>query len=110
MKRKKPTKIKKPPVVTKVGLSPKNFKKLRDEVNAYQFGECAICRKKPTAGKRAFALDHCHASGNIRGILCQQCNTGLGMFNDNVDLLAAAIEYLESRETGRHCWGKVVYE
>lgn len=50
---------------------------------------CAIC------GGKAEALDHCHTTGAIRGPLCRRCNHGLGHFRDKLDLLKAAIRYLE---------------
>lgn len=53
---------------------------------------CAICNK-PEKVKR-LAVDHNHESLKIRGLLCQKCNRGLGMFNDSKDLLAKAIHYL----------------
>ena len=58
-----------------------------------QGGRCAICATdKP--GKRAFAVDHCHDTGNVRGLLCTNCNTGIGNLQDNIGLLERAIEYL----------------
>lgn len=53
---------------------------------------CEICDKQLAPGK--MAIDHCHASGLVRGMLCQKCNVGLGYFNDSVDLLLSAIQYL----------------
>ena len=60
---------------------------------------CAICRKPETArhqsGKiRQLAVDHCHETGNIRGLLCTKCNTGIGLFKDSWLLLDNAMEYL----------------
>jgi len=55
-----------------------------------QNNTCAICKsimQKP-------CVDHCHATNKIRGILCNDCNLGLGKFKDNVDSLRSAIEYL----------------
>jgi hypothetical protein len=57
-----------------------------------QSGVCAICGKPP--GKLALAVDHCHATGRIRGLLCTCCNHGLGMFRDCPINLSRAIEYL----------------
>lgn len=50
---------------------------------------CALCRERP-----ARHIDHDHASGHVRGMLCFPCNAGLGQFRDRSDLLEAAIGYL----------------
>jgi hypothetical protein len=52
-------------------------------------GECEICGSKVNLGH-----DHDHITGQERGILCTQCNTGLGMFCDLPDLLDLAADYL----------------
>lgn len=56
-------------------------------------GKCAICSIE-RSGKN-HALDHDHKTGKLRGILCNNCNTGLGMFGDDPVRLRAAAEYLE---------------
>lgn len=64
---------------------------------------CAICEKPEGAidrGKpRKLALDHCHATGKIRSLLCTNCNTGLGRFQDDSELLHKAIAYLKQHES-----------
>lgn len=60
---------------------------------AEQGGMCAICRK-PFADVRSASLDHCHETGEPRALLCDLCNSGLGYFRDNEDLLVAAAKYL----------------
>jgi hypothetical protein len=62
-----------------------------------QNGKCAIC-KCPETNMQKLSIDHCHTSTNIRALLCRKCNTGLGAFNDNVEYLNAAIEYLKKHE------------
>lgn len=71
----------------------------RAELFASQGGRCRICRcelKERGNGNDCARVDHCHASGVIRGILCNGCNAGLGMFRDQPELLRAAAEYLEA--------------
>lgn len=57
-----------------------------------QGGRCAICRRWP--GKRRLAVDHCHATGTVRGLLCMRCNAGLGLFRDDFEAMQAAADYL----------------
>ena len=57
-----------------------------------QQGLCSICRKAMDPPH----VDHDHATGQIRGLLCKTCNTGLGMFRDDPRLLAYALVYLET--------------
>lgn len=62
-----------------------------------QGGDCAIC-KRALAGlsPQTVHVDHCHATGALRGILCGPCNTGLGNFRDSEASLMSAIEYLRA--------------
>jgi hypothetical protein len=52
---------------------------------------CQICDQKP---EKKLVVDHCHKTGKVRGLLCQQCNLGLGAFRDNQDILDRAKLYL----------------
>ncbi len=61
-----------------------------------QNNKCAICGKDIGEFSRAFAIDHNHITGEIRGLLCHNCNGGLGLFMDNVESLQNAINYLSS--------------
>jgi hypothetical protein len=60
-----------------------------------QGGLCAICETKAAAH-----VDHCHATGKVRGVLCFTCNVALGQLNDDVALFRKAIEYLEGHQRG----------
>lgn len=60
-----------------------------------QSGRCAVCTDPFVGG--TFAVDHCHTTGEVRGLLCNNCNNGLGRFLDSPALLRAAAEYLETR-------------
>ncbi len=62
-----------------------------------QNGKCAICNLACVSG-RNLAVDHNHQSGVVRGLLCSNCNTSLGGFQDNKELLYKAIKYLETYE------------
>lgn len=55
--------------------------------------KCRICKSDKRLG-----VDHCHKTGKVRGILCTRCNTGLGMFGDNINSLINSIEYLKEHE------------
>lgn len=69
-----------------------------------QEGACAICRQPETATRnglvKALAVDHCHETGAVRGLLCVACNTGIGKFNDNRSTMLSAIKYLD-KHSGR---------
>lgn len=65
---------------------------------------CAICKKEgfvmnPDRHRLKLVVDHCHSSGNPRGLLCHNCNRGLGLFADNTLALVNAINYLEGATT-----------
>lgn len=55
---------------------------------------CAICHKQ-CIYKPRLSVDHCHETGKIRGLLCGNCNTGLGKFKESKDIMLSAIRYLE---------------
>nr|WP_167677258.1 endonuclease VII domain-containing protein [Rhodococcus sp. B10] len=62
-----------------------------------QHGNCAICNThlQTTGNYRNSAhVDHDHATGAVRGLLCASCNLGLGKFNDDADILDRAAQYL----------------
>lgn len=65
---------------------------------------CKICgnqetRRSRTKGKICqLAIDHCHNTGKIRALLCHNCNTAIGKFKDDIELLKSAIKYLESHK------------
>lgn len=66
-----------------------------DAMLAQQGDRCAIC-KKPRDENFALAVDHCHATNAVRGLLCTNCNRGLGHFADDPELLTAAAAYLRA--------------
>ncbi|MFD0313882.1 endonuclease VII domain-containing protein [Streptomyces flavalbus] len=62
----------------------------RDEMVASQMGLCPICLAAP-----AVHVDHCHKTGRVRGVLCFNCNSGLGLLRDNPEAMNRAADYLE---------------
>jgi hypothetical protein len=79
------------------GITPEDYKRMFDEQN----GVCAICSKPETnldyrtKELRRLAVDHCHETNIVRGLLCEHCNTGIGKFYHNSELLEKAAEYLK---------------
>lgn len=67
-----------------------------DRLMQRQGGVCAICgqRERNKAGRR-MPVDHCHETGVVRGLLCSNCNGGIGKFHDDTEKMAKAIEYLK---------------
>ena len=69
-----------------------------------QNGVCAICKKPETATRRetvkALAVDHCHKTGRVRGLLCSDCNTGIGKLKDDPEIIRMAAKYLDNHNTG----------
>jgi hypothetical protein len=62
-------------------------------------GRCALCGTEQPGGKGDWHVDHCHDSGEVRGLLCHRCNVGLGNFRDDARLLRAAANYVEREVT-----------
>jgi hypothetical protein len=65
---------------------------------AKQDGKCGICNIEGGVNNRGgkLAVDHCHNSGKIRGLLCHRCNTAIGLLKDNIESLNSAINYLKT--------------
>lgn len=71
-----------------------------EQLFAEQNGKCLICNADIVLGgngKKSAHIDHCHKTKGFRGILCSNCNTGLGQFHDDPALLTAAITYLQCK-------------
>lgn len=72
-----------------------------NQIYELQGGVCAICRQPETRKLRgtdniySLSVDHNHETGEIRGLLCRGCNSGLGHFQDNIERLQKAVSYLE---------------
>lgn len=77
----------------------KNYDLLRsygitlEEFEKLSYNGCSIC-----SSKEKLVVDHSHSTGKVRGVLCQTCNTGLGMFKDSPSLLEKASQYIKDTE------------
>ena len=65
-----------------------------EAIKKAQKNSCAICKTELKTGMQSH-VDHCHLSGNVRGILCRWCNIGLGHFKDSLQNLKSAQKYLK---------------
>lgn len=83
-------------LLNKYGLTTEKY----DEIFERQGGACAICGRSAPVGRAArvgarwLNVDHCHDTGEVRGLLCMECNTGIGKLGDSVEMLHRAIAYL----------------
>jgi len=75
----------------KYGITPKIY----NELFGKQDGCCAICGIHQSELPYTLCIDHDHITGLVRGLLCQKCNTGIGKFEDNPDLVERALYYLK---------------
>jgi Recombination endonuclease VII len=75
-------------LVRNYGLTREQHRRLVEAQN----GVCAICKQ---SSRRALCVDHCHATRQVRGLLCDKCNTALGLFDDDARRMLAAVAYLD---------------
>lgn len=71
-----------------------------EDMHDAQQGVCALCGQKETSTHSTgtpfrLAVDHCHTTGRVRGLLCQNCNRAIGLLKDNPVLLRKAADYIE---------------
>lgn len=78
----------------KYGLTTNNY----EEMLSAQNNGCAICFRPATDFKYRLAVDHCHDTTVVRGLLCASCNSGIGKLSDSIQILQRAIEYLRRYE------------
>lgn len=82
---------------SKYGITEAQYNETLEEQN----GVCAICgqEERRTRNKKRVSLsvDHCHESGEVRGLICYDCNTMLGMSRDDSEILEKGAEYLRNR-------------
>ena len=75
------------------GLTESDF----DNLFESQGKKCAICETE-TPTKKGWCVDHCHETGDVRGVLCDHCNLMLGYAKDQVNTLQTAITYLRKNK------------
>ena len=79
----------------------RKFGLTRDQYDAMYFeqdGSCACCGKHQIELNVTMAVDHCHDTGQVRGLLCGSCNRGIGLLGDNLEGVKKALKYLEDIE------------
>jgi hypothetical protein len=86
-------------LINQFGITLENYNDLLKKQNYL----CLICNKpetevEPGKSPKTLAVDHNHETGKIRGLLCGKCNKGIGMFEDNTNLLQSAINYLNGNK------------
>jgi len=86
-----PEKHKNNEMVRKYGITVSQYRVLEKAQNY----SCAICTKSVADNKEDLAVDHCHTTGKVRGLLCKPCNRGIGMLQDSPDVIQKALEYLQ---------------
>ncbi len=90
-RRKHPHKILGMRLKHRYGITYEQYKEMYDR----QKGRCLICKEH---GER-LAVDHCHKTNQIRGLLCRPCNSAIGYFKDNPTKMRAAAKYIETTRT-----------
>jgi len=101
-KRKHRDKIRYERLLIRYGISKEQYLLLLEQQNQ----KCAICKNDETAlhnfskKKQHLAVDHCHKTGKVRGLLCQDCNRGIGKFHDDPTRLQNAVDYLLRTKKG----------
>jgi hypothetical protein len=86
-------------LVRKFGITIQQYNQMLED----QDGVCAICgkpektrRRKKTDDNERLAVDHCHETGKVRGLLCFKCNTAIGSLGDNEDMVRRVVAYLSN--------------
>lgn len=79
-------------LVRNYGIGSQEF----NELARAQNGQCAICGD----AIEDLVVDHNHNTGAVRGLLCRSCNSGLGLFKDNLERLRGAVRYMEKEKEG----------
>ena len=76
------------------GLTKNEYNKILEKQNE----RCAICNQTNEGNKKNLSVDHDHNNNLVRGLLCTKCNFGIGYFQDNIEILQKAIDYLNNKK------------
>lgn len=79
------------------GLTMAEFAKMLEAQN----GVCAICKEPERVKKDSLSVDHDHKTGKVRGLLCGRCNRGIGMFQEDLEMMESARAYLQKFKSGK---------
>ena len=79
----------------------------REEYEAVAAAGCGVCGAARSANGKRLAIDHDHATGLFRGVLCSDCNLSIGKLGDTAPLVARAVAYLE-RTTPELIWDEMI--
>ena len=82
-------------VKSKFGIS----LELREHLIELQDNKCLICKRYFPTYSPKWAIDHEHTNNYIRGMLCKPCNSALGLFQDNIEIIQNAADYLKITST-----------
>jgi hypothetical protein len=86
-----PNKVREKNLKQRYGLTEAQY----NAILARQKGRCAICHRF-----RKLSVDHCHGKGRVRGLLCSNCNSALGLFEENATIMASATKYIRTHKGG----------
>lgn len=75
----------------KYGMSESEYQQLVIDQNYV----CAICKRGEPRKNSRLAVDHCHVTGIVRGLLCTKCNTALGLLDEDAEVMKNLVAYLE---------------
>lgn len=76
------------------GITQDDYNRMYNE----QDGKCYICYRHQSKLKRALSVDHCHRTNKVRKLLCDKCNTALGLCQENSTILTNLIKYLSDEQ------------
>lgn len=81
-------------IKSKYGVSELEYKRMLDERD-YCCDICGLRQMGNAKNKDKLCIDHCHTTDKIRGLLCRNCNSAIGYFKDNIEVIEKSIKYLK---------------